>query len=244
MSCGIYKITNLINNKIYIGQSVNIEVRFTQHKNFEYNLRQHPSSHLYKAMKKYGIENFSFEIIEKCKVIELDDKEIYWIKFYDSRYNGYNETDGGGGAKAPVVQYDKDGNFIKIFDSVTQAEFLLGKLKQMNIAKACAGICYESGGFQWRYHKDVKDNYMKNIGKSPLKEKYAEGGSYSGHLKLGTGKSVAQCDKDTHEIIKLFNTIKEASEETGICFTSIYKVCKGTRKTAGGYYWLDIDKNK
>lgn len=88
---GIYKITNLINNKIYIGQSTNIEYRWEDHKFYSRN--SHTA--LQAAFKKYGISNFSFEVIEECSKEYLDEREIYWIKFYDSYKNGYNLTKGG-----------------------------------------------------------------------------------------------------------------------------------------------------
>ena len=74
---GIYKIQNLINGKIYIGQSVHIQARFNQHKNEAKNGNTRP---LYNAIRKYGIENFSFEIIEECSKEMLNEREIYWIK--------------------------------------------------------------------------------------------------------------------------------------------------------------------
>lgn len=93
---GIYKIENQINNKIYIGQSVNIEKRWKNHivassnkcdKGYEYPL--------YRAIRKYGIENFNFEVIEECSREELNDREVYWINYYDSINKGYNQTQGG-----------------------------------------------------------------------------------------------------------------------------------------------------
>lgn len=88
--CGIYKITNLINGKCYIGQSVDIYERWHQHKYADYK-----ESVIHTAIKKYGIENFSFEIIEKIHQAELNEREIYWINYYDSYNNGYNCTTGG-----------------------------------------------------------------------------------------------------------------------------------------------------
>lgn len=93
--CGIYKITNTINGKTYIGRSVNILKRFSDHR-YNFKSNAYPSYALYRAMKKYGIENFKFEIIEKCDEDELDDREIYWIEQYHSFGDGgYNMTAGG-----------------------------------------------------------------------------------------------------------------------------------------------------
>lgn len=93
---GIYKITNLITNKSYIGQSVDIEKRWKA----EQRVALIESDHCYdyplqRAFRKYGIENFSFEIIEECSVDLLNEREIYWIAQYDTFYNGYNQTLGG-----------------------------------------------------------------------------------------------------------------------------------------------------
>ena len=94
MSIGIYKYQNKINQKIYIGQSSNIERRYEQH----LYAAKHPHEKnilIDKAISKYGIENFTFEIIEICSLEELDEKECYWIGYYNSYNNGYNNTIGG-----------------------------------------------------------------------------------------------------------------------------------------------------
>ena len=90
----IYKITNRVNNKVYIGQTrFTIEHRFKQHiKN--YNI-EHRKQALYLAFDKYGIENFVVEQVEECPIEKLDEREIYWIAYYDSFKNGYNSTLGG-----------------------------------------------------------------------------------------------------------------------------------------------------
>lgn len=91
----IYKITNTINNKIYIGQTIKtIEKRFQQHKNNS-NKEYFSQIVLYKAFRKYGIENFKCELVEEVDNKFLDEREKYWINYYDSYLNGYNSTLGG-----------------------------------------------------------------------------------------------------------------------------------------------------
>lgn len=91
----IYKFTNKINNKIYIGQTTQtLEQRINKH------LQQlDDNTYFHRALKKYGINNFDVKIIEQnIPLNELDDREIYWIKYYDSYYTsnkGYNLTKGG-----------------------------------------------------------------------------------------------------------------------------------------------------
>lgn len=85
----IYKITNLINNKVYIGQTKQkFDKRIYQHK---YSMKKH-RTYLAKAFRKYGFENFLFEILEKCQKDILDQKEEYYIAVYNSSDEnfGYN----------------------------------------------------------------------------------------------------------------------------------------------------------
>ena len=91
----IYKITNKVNNKMYIGQTVKtVNKRFTQHINNS-NKPYFSQIVLYKAFNKYGIENFICETIEEVPNELLDEREQYWIEYYDTYFNGYNSTLGG-----------------------------------------------------------------------------------------------------------------------------------------------------
>lgn len=94
--CGIYKIENLIGNKIYVGQSRNIKDRFKNHKG-ELRLGKHHNSYLQFAWNKYGEENFRFEILEICSIELLDFCEIKWISELNTLDNkfGYNLVSGG-----------------------------------------------------------------------------------------------------------------------------------------------------
>lgn len=93
---GIYKITNLLNGKCYIGQSKDIEVRWKNHI-WRYKYKERDNLFLYQAMRKHGIENFSFEVLQECDEEELNDLEIKYIAQYQSFPNGYNMTAGGNG---------------------------------------------------------------------------------------------------------------------------------------------------
>ena len=87
---GIYKITNKINGKFYIGQSADIERRFREHKT-----QKHNRILVDKAIQKYGVNNFIFEIIEECPLEELNEKESYWIEETKAIEKGYNLSKGG-----------------------------------------------------------------------------------------------------------------------------------------------------
>jgi len=88
---GIYKITNKVNGKHYIGVSVNIKSRWSNHK----SINSKRVSFIKNAIKKYGIDAFEFSIIEECHKDFFEEKERYWINFYQSMTNGYNLTAGG-----------------------------------------------------------------------------------------------------------------------------------------------------
>lgn len=89
----IYKITNIQNNKIYIGQTIRpIQQRFNRHINDALNNTL--NTHFARAIRKYGKDNFYIEEIDiATSQEELNQKEQYWIQYYDSINNGYNETD-------------------------------------------------------------------------------------------------------------------------------------------------------
>lgn len=91
----IYKIVNDINSKIYVGQTIqSLKTRFQKH----CNIHDEPHMVIAKAINKYGKEHFKIELIEKipnCTQEQLNNREIYWIAFYDSYKNGYNSTKGG-----------------------------------------------------------------------------------------------------------------------------------------------------
>lgn len=93
----IYKISNTINNKIYIGQTTqSVEARFSQHKS-PTNIYRRSNTPLCRALLAHGTNNFNIELIEEleCTKEELYDREKYWIAFYDSYNSGYNATKGG-----------------------------------------------------------------------------------------------------------------------------------------------------
>lgn len=94
--CGIYIIKNNVNNLVYIGQSVDIECRWNAHLRSAKNLhKQDENTKIHKAMREIGIKHFYYEILEECPYSELNNKEIFWIKKFDSYNHGYNMTLGG-----------------------------------------------------------------------------------------------------------------------------------------------------
>lgn len=96
--CGIYLIRNLINNRVYIGQTTRkFKVRWQEYVAITKNLDAKKNiTAIILAMRKYGIENFDFSILEICKKESLDEREQFWIKTFNAdSHNNYNQTAGG-----------------------------------------------------------------------------------------------------------------------------------------------------
>lgn len=93
---GIYKITNLKTNDCYIGQSLDIYKRWCQHCKCGLGIDTPVGNKLYKAMFQYGLQNFTFELLEECPkdALTLNEKEKYFIELYDAKNFGYNSTGG------------------------------------------------------------------------------------------------------------------------------------------------------
>lgn len=162
---GIYKIKNKVNGKVYIGQSIDIKRRWYAHKN-ELGRQVHCNSHMQKSWNKYGEENFEFSILEECDLNDIDEKEIFWISYYNSANQdfGYNLTDGGQGihgyipteewknlmykmSKAePVLQFDMDGNLLERWRSAAWAG------RSLNIPISGIRQCVKLDGDQYQCH--------------------------------------------------------------------------------------------
>ena len=130
MKIGVYKITNIKNQQCYIGISSNVFKRWHTHINNIYNDKcPEKDKALYRAMKKYGVENFTFQIIEFCSENELQQKEIQWINYFNSYHNGYNETVGG-----DIGGFNRDGelhpNHKVTIEDVVDIRTRYGKLER------------------------------------------------------------------------------------------------------------------
>lgn len=152
---GIYSFKNELNGKRYIGQSVNIQKRKNKH------LYLYKSSHLeesdrvlYNAIRKYGIENFSFEILEEVEKEDLNRREIFWIEYYNTFLDGYNATLGGEGGNGIVGELHYKTKLTN--DDVLQIKALLqeNKLTQTEIARQFNTesdvLCLINTGVNWR----------------------------------------------------------------------------------------------
>lgn len=113
----IYLISNDINNKLYVGKTVStIDTRYNKHISEAFT--QHSDYAIHRAMRKYGINHFKVTEVENCSLEEVSEREKYWIKYYDSYNNGYNETQGGEGN----LKYDYEIIYSLFISGMTQKE--------------------------------------------------------------------------------------------------------------------------
>lgn len=161
MACGIYKITNKINGHSYIGQSVNIIRRWGDHRHHYNNLDYDCT--LYKAFRKYGLENFEFEIIEECEPELLDEKEEYYIKLYDTFKSGYNSTVGGQTPLYASIEplYVEQVRYELANTEISQKD--LSKKYQVTnqmISDINCGIAWRKSGIEYPIRKRHKQIYL------------------------------------------------------------------------------------
>ena len=207
--CGIYKITNLINEKVYIGQSVDINYRFNNHKSESFNPKSNAyNTAIHRAIRKYGVENFSFEVIEECTKELLSEKEIYWIAYYNSYGNGYNLTSGGEG----VPSIDRQAVFNLWDDGLS-----IDEISKIISCEKHTAICI-----------------LKSYELYSNEESYKRGRK---NAKKKACKQVLQYDLAGNFIAK-YNSVTEAANAVKTNKTNISSVLSGRQLSAGGYQWI------
>lgn len=165
----IYKITNSLNGKIYIGKTLQTpEERFKEHIRDSKKERCEKRP-LYDAINKYGAENFLLETIEECSDNIVNEREIYWIEYYQSFKYGYNATKGGDGTH--YLDYDLICETYKqVQNTVKTAEICkchpdsvkrILKEKKIKITLSSEIIKKETSKMINQY--DLKNNYIKTF---------------------------------------------------------------------------------
>ena len=133
---GIYGIRNKVNNKIYVGKTgMNFGDRWDSHKALLRN-NKHDNPYLQNAWNKYGEQNFEFIVIEDCNVDKLNEREMYWIKYYKDKNLAYNIHDGGdGGHNLGKHLSEETKRKIREDCNITLAHFqvIMGKLRKNKV---------------------------------------------------------------------------------------------------------------
>lgn len=211
---GIYKITNQINGKCYIGKSVDIYNRWIRHRSraFQEGDQQY-NCYLYRSIRKYGLDNFIFEIIEECTFEDLNSREIFYIDFYHSfdKTYGYNMTRGG------------DGTLKQDYEEV--CDLWSKGYTVSDIAKAING----------------SRNTVKNILKV-CNANYSEDVSRKRGIKKKS-YAINQYDLNSI-FIKKWDSARQIERELHIDHSDVIKCCNWIHKTAGGYKWKYAERSE
>lgn len=262
---GIYYIYNIINGKMYIGESVDIYRRWREHAQ-DLKDGAHDNVHLQRSWDKYGECNFKFNIIEKCKEDDLLEREKYWIKFYDSFNNGYNQTEGGEGClgykhnneakekmkKIKREQFQDIRNREKLskaheFESlpIYQIDFNGNIVKQWQSANWAAKML---GFSQTRIYEALNHNNRKKTYGGYIwiyVDKYNKDTfNLDWYIKRNWNYRTFYQYDDNYCLVNIWESAIKA-EEYGFLKDGIYKVNNKNKKYKG-YYWTDkiIDRRE
>lgn len=208
----IYKITNKLNNKIYIGKTehINPEERWREHIGDIYK-ESNIDRPLYRAMKKYGVQNFIFEVIEKTdypeeREIELIKQYNSYIGFYES--NGYNATLGGDGKK-----YIDEKKVITLY--LENIQNSIQKVsKELNISRDSVSAILKRNNIEVRPNKSYFSKQIIQLDKE-------------------TGEEI-QVFNSGREAARFLGDERKRQH--------IEEVCKGQRKSAYGFKWKYIEQ--
>ena len=236
----IYKITNDINNKVYIGQTIaTIADRWHGHMSSALNEKRYKSA-LYNAMRKYGREKFhireisSFTKATKGELIDtLNIEEQKYIKYYQSliTQNGYNLEKGGNNKRVPgrkVHKYDLELNYICSYESCEEAG-RQNNIDGCTIYSCCKHDYYTAGGYIWSFDNEEPVNpyselpyFLKNM-QIDMERKYKL-------YNLGwNGERIFQYNA-YGEVINIFSDLIDAKEKLNISYTDLRYNLSGKNK--------------
>lgn len=223
---GIYKITNLINGKTYIGQSIDIKRRFWDHRCVSHESNRH----LKHALKKYGKENFKYEVLEECQESELDDRERYYIETLKPEYNVTN------GGQDSLRRYPKEVRKKISERSKRQWDNMTDEERQHRISHNLTG--HRRG---YTMSEETKAKLRdKNLGKKQSPETIEK----RRQTMLEKKRNGYKHDNSSHmkkvkciETGEVFKSVKDAAESIGAAPNSVSSMLKGRQKTVRGFHF-------
>jgi len=219
MKSGVYKIINIINNRVYVGMSNDIERRIKWHKS-RLKYKNHNNPILQRAYDKYGEKNFIFEVIEYCSQEKLFEREHYWCTFLNSNNKkfGYN-----------IAITNIEGNSSMCKESREQG---------IKVRKSK----YES----WHSEETKKKISQAKIGKKMSDEARANMSKNAPHKKLSKehikilsnirSKTIYQYDLESGVLIKEWNKVRDAAIILNICEDALSQAARKNRMS-DGYLW-------
>lgn len=246
---GIYLITNKLNGKSYVGQSIDIKTRWSSHKSRSQSFTEHHDNMIiHAAMQKYGIENFSFEVLEECSPQQLDEREKYWIaKLNTITPDGYNILPGGQGLERQTVKEyycKKCGKLITRYG----ASGLCLSCVQLKVERPSKEELYKilidtEGNFTAIGRKfGVTDNAIRKWCDSYGLPRHSSDYKKSKAPKQFYKRAVHQIDIATGNIIATYESANEAARAVGKSKGNhIIEVCQGKNNSAYGYNWEYAD---
>lgn len=226
MKSGIYRIINKINQKIYIGSSLNITERWKTHKgHLKCNKKDNP--HLQASWNRHGESAFEFEILILCSKEEIVEKEQWWINYYKDHYGWDNMYNIAPTAYSPLgfkhtseakekIRKARIGEGNGMFGKKHSSE-AIEKIRQRSILGSSG--CFKKGQLPWNSGKSWSLN---------SKEKMSVAKNYK-------KRRVLRRDKETNEVIE-YESIRSVALD-GFSPSHVGDCCKGRAKSHGGYLW-------
>jgi group I intron endonuclease len=228
MESGIYKITNKITQKVYIGLSSNIKSRFRHHR-YYLNHSIHSNPYLQKAWDKYGEENFTFEVVEYCEKEVLQAREGYWCELFnvhdlDFGYNLRSSEEAG------FFKHSEETK-IKMSESKTgNKNSFYGKKHSTETKKKQSNV---------KLGKTMSDSMKEKRRRYQKENNWKPSDSMIEKSKKAHYRPIVQLTK-TGEYVQEFNGPADALRELGLSQQTghISTTCKGQRLLCGGYSWM------
>lgn len=233
----VYCYTNNINGKQYIGITNNPHYRRKTHEHKYRTGYKHP---LYDSMRKYGIDNFTFDVLAKAKDREVACKlEQFFISDKNTLYpNGYNLTTGGDGGKEACETTLKlmSDHSLQMW---ANPEYRNAHSGENSHHYGKRGAETNHFGHQLSDESKAKiSEKVKAAWRNPTtRERFMRNHASFKGGQNGHSRAIYQCDKTTHEIIRKWDCITEAAEFIGCSRANINYCCLGKTKSAKGYYW-------